>query len=107
MLRSALIITTLFTSGCATVSVDRITQLEEAVAQAQYTADQALRHASSAEIRADQALELVQSLQAEATKNGGAKSTADKALKMAQEAKQEAQNATARAERMFKKSQSK
>lgn len=103
MLRSvtALVIT-LFISGCATPGSAELARLEESVAQAQYTADQALRYATSAEVKANEALELVQSLQTEAAKNSGARSTADKALKTAQEAKLEAQKATQRAERMFK-----
>lgn len=91
----------LFGSGCA--NMGRSNDLEAAIARAQATADDALRQAKAANMKADEALQLIQGSADGSAAIMSTRQLAEKALEMAEAAKGEALKTNQRAERMFRK----
>lgn len=91
---------TLLCSGCTTMTN---ASLAAAVERAQATADEALRQAKAANMKADEALQLIRGTADDPASTTSTRGIAERAIKIAEEAKKEAANANKRAERMMQK----
>jgi len=88
-------------SGCA--AMNNHDELEKAIARAQATADDALRQARAANMKAEEALALIRGEADDPSATVSTRGIAEQALKEAKEAKAEAAKVEKKAERMFRK----
>ncbi len=95
---TVIICISLLGGGCASNE-----KLEAAIAHAQTTADDALRQAKAANMKADEALRLIRGTADDPATIMSTRQIAEKALKEAGAAKEAVVKANKRAERMFQK----